>query len=215
LAAIREDLTGVKAMVFDVFGTLVRMRDPRRPFRKLLEKLYLKGLAPQPDDGSRLMSSNVGLAGVPKFFGVDLPAAEISPFELDLYAELSTIELFPEVLSTLTALRDAGYKLALCSNLAMPYAIPVKLLLPPLDAYGWSFEIGAVKPNPVIYQEVCRRLDCLPNEVLMVGDNLEKDCQAPCRYGIHGFHLVREEDSPAGDAIRTLDELLGLLGLGY
>lgn len=209
-----RNLNGIKAVVFDVFGPLAHMGEKRHPYSQLLQKLCERGHRPQADDAARIMSANVGLAGIAGLFNVDLPAAELAEIEMDLYAELATFELFPDVfvLPTLKALREAGFKLALCSNLAAPYAIPVKLLLPPLDSYVWSFEAGAVKPEQAIYEALLERLDCSPHEILMLGDTLESDCTAPRRHGVQGFHLLREGESPVAECVRTLYEVLDLLG---
>lgn len=202
----------IQAVVFDVFGTLVQIGQKHHPYGQLLEKMSHLGRKPQPKDAARIMSNNVGLAGAAAMFGVDLPPAQIAGLEIELFAELVSIELFPDTLPTLQALRHAGFKMALCSNLAAPYAVPVKFLLPSLDAYAWSFEVGSVKPNPVIYQEVCRRLNCLPREVMMIGDNLESDCLAPRQLGMHGYHLARHGNSPVVESLPTLDKLLDILG---
>jgi HAD superfamily hydrolase (TIGR01549 family) len=205
-------LNGIRAVVFDVFGTLAEIGEKRRPYAKLMQLLRTSGREPQPDDAARLMSTNVGLAGVPKLFDTRLSAASIAELELDLYAELSTIKLYPEVTSTLTALRNAGYKIGLCSNLAPPYAVPIKLLLPfELDAYAWSFEAGTVKPEPAIYKAVCVSLGCSPKEVVMIGDTLEADYAGPRRIGMHGFHLRRNGDSVVAESLKTLDEILHML----
>lgn len=212
MAVSSPNIQGIKAVVFDVFGTLARIREKRHPYRQLLEQLRTAGRQPHSDDAARIMSANVGLAGAALLLGIDLPASAIAPLEIDLCQELSTIELFPDVLSTVSSLRAAGFKLALCSNLAAPYAIPVRLLLPPFDAYIWSFATGAVKPEPAIYKVLCRQLDCAAHEMIMIGDSPEADCRAPRRLGIHGFHLARQGDSPVAESIRTLDDVLGLLG---
>lgn len=108
----------------------------------------------------------------------------------------------------LKTLRKAGFKLALCSNLAAPYAVPVKLLLPPLGAYAWSFEVGAVKPEPSIYNLLFDRLDCSAREIMMVGDTPESDCSAPRRLSMLGFHIARQGESPVAESIRTLYEVI-------
>ena len=61
----------------------------------------MAGREPQSDDAARIMSTNVGLAGVPDLLGVDLPASEITSIEMDLYVELATVELFTDTLPTL------------------------------------------------------------------------------------------------------------------
>jgi len=205
-------LQGIRAVAFDVFGTLVRIGEKRSPFRQLMQKLYSAGRQPQPDDAARIMSANVGLAGAALLLGIVLAASAIASLEIDLHQELSSVELFPEVLPTLHFLRAASFKLALCSNLAAPYAVPVKLLLPPFDVCVWSFDAGAVKPQPTIYKVLCEQLDCTPHEMIMIGDTPEADHSAPRSLGIHGFHLARQGDSPVAENIRTLDDVLGLLG---
>lgn len=205
-------LSGINAIVFDVFGTLAEIQKKRRPFAKLLQLLRATGREAQLDDAARLMSSNVGLVGAVQLLGGELPAASIAELERDLYTELSTITLYPEVVPTLTKLRNAGYKLGLCSNLAAPYAVPIKLLLPfELDAYAWSFEVGAVKPELAIYEKICISLECEPKEVLMVGDTLEADYHGPRQAGLQALYLSRKVDSPITASVKTLDELLPML----
>jgi HAD superfamily hydrolase (TIGR01549 family) len=206
-------LSGIKAVVFDVFGTLVEIDDKRRPFRQLMQLMEKAGRTPKPDDGMKIMSANVGLAGAAQMFGIEIPNNVLAELELELYAELATVKAYPEVKLTLESLRDAGLKIGVCSNLAAPYAVAVKLLLPfELDNYTWSFEVGAVKPEAAIYEALCKGLNYDPHEVVMIGDTLDADYSGPRRFGIHGFHLARREASPASEKLRTLDEILPLIG---
>lgn len=125
---------------------------------------------------------------------------------------MQTVQLYDETLATLGSLKIAGYKLGLCSNLATPYAVPVKLLLPPLDAYAWSFEVGAVKPDPIIYEYVCSALGCLPADVLMVGDTVEADYHGLRRFGMRSYHLSRDGARSIKHSITSLDDILDVLG---
>ena len=114
----------------------------------------------------------------------------------------------------LRALQRQGLQLGLCSNLAKPYAPPVLSLLPfELDAYAWSFEVGAVKPYHRIYSTVWQSLALSPGEVLMVGDTYEADCLGPRRVGMHAIHLARNLASPAPCFLRSLCELPAYLAL--
>ena len=207
-------LTGIKAVVFDVFGTLVEIGEKRRPYVQLLKLLHAAGRPSKADDGIQIMSNNVGLAGALQMLGWELPMASIAALELDLYAELPTIKLYPEVLATLNSLRSGGLKIGLCSNLAAPYAVPVKTLLPfELDAYAWSFEVGAVKPEVLIYQSICDALQCLPHEVVMIGDTFDADYIGPNSYGMRGFYLARDGEKPVKRSLAKIDDILPLLGL--
>lgn len=76
------------------------------------------------------------------------------------------MRLFPEAAETLVQLRANGFTLGICSNLAQPYSAPLRALLPfEMDAYVWSFEVGAIKPSPIIFQAACEALQVKPDEI--------------------------------------------------
>lgn len=181
----------VQAVVFDLFGTLLQIGERRHPFRQLMQHLRLRGRAPRSDDARKLMTHNLGLAGAASFFNARMSHSELASLETDLFIELASIRLFDDTLGSLTQLKDAGLKLAVCSNLAAPYAIPAKLLLPGLDVYSWSFEVGAIKPEPAIYHQVIDQLGCDASAIAMIGDTLEADALGPARQGMQGHHLQR------------------------
>lgn len=202
----------IKAIVFDAYGTLLRIEDKRRPYARLLEAIGETGRAITEDDKKRVMTSNVGLVGVTDLFQTHIPSALLSALEQDLLAELMSVTLYPDVELTLNTLRNRGYKIAVCSNLAAPYALPVKALLPfELDAYVWSFDAGAIKPEAAIYGKTCTSLACQPDEIIMVGDTLLADYQGPREFGMQSVHLARNGKSPVTDALVSLGELLPML----
>ena len=210
---MNERFRDIKAVAFDVYGTMVRITEPRRPYRKLLSLLQASGRMPRQDDGALLMSKSVTLSETSALLGMPLSSAELSGLEEDLAAELSSVRLFDDALPALEALQASGVRVGLCSNLALPYAAPVVRLLPSLDAYVWSFTVGAVKPDPLIYASLCSALDAPPGGVLMVGDTLAADYEGPREFGMQSCHLVREGTSSATFQISGLTELTGLLGL--
>ncbi|QOZ97711.1 hypothetical protein Pstu14405_21390 [Stutzerimonas stutzeri] len=55
----------VKAVIFDAFGTLLRIQDGRHPYRQLLTIGRANGRRPRPDDASVLMESRKRLANSP------------------------------------------------------------------------------------------------------------------------------------------------------
>lgn len=202
-----------QAVVFDVFGTLAQIGERRRPYRQLQQLMSRYGRAPAADDAVRMMSIETGLAGLTREFQVDLPACELADIEMNLHYELATIRLYDDALPTLALLRSAGLKLALCSNLAAPYSIPIRLLLPPLDVYAWSFRVGAVKPSARIYQAVCDDLRCPPSDVLFVGDTVEADVEGPRSFGMQACLLKRDAAAPSLDVVPRLTDLFSRLGL--
>lgn len=197
----------VQAVVFDVFGTLLRIGLRKKPYLHLMKLAREQGRKPLPDDARMLMTEELGLLGAAERLGLATATSILTELERDLFSELSSVELFPDAVPAIQMLQDAGVRVAVCSNLASPYAIPAKLLLPNLDTYCWSFIVGAIKPEPQIYQQVALQLDCPRETIAMIGDTLDADCLGPRRSGIQGFHLSRR-GSPDPDTFIDLSSFV-------
>ena len=203
----------IKAVAFDVFGTLVHIERPTRPFRKLVRLLHEAGRPRQRDDGVRAMSNAIDLRQAASLFGGVVSDADLNALEAELREEIRSISLFADATPTLLALKARGIKVALCSNLAAPYGPPVLDLLP-IDPYfcAWSYEAGAVKPQAEIYQYLCDGIACRPDEVLMIGDTIEADMIGPRKFGMHGYHLDRNAaNSNSAESVRSLGDVLTLM----
>lgn len=203
----------IKAVAFDVFGTLVNIDRPTRPYRKLVRLLHEAGRPRQRDDGIRAMSSAINLRQAARLFGGMISEDALNALEAELREEIESITLFPDAAPTLLALKARGIKVALCSNLAAPYGPPVLDLLPfEPDFCAWSYEAGAVKPQPEIYQYLCEGIACQPDEVLMIGDTIEADMIGPRKFGMHGYHLDRHAaTSNSAESVRSLNDVLTLM----
>lgn len=197
------------AVVFDVYGTLVEIGDKRAPFRRLLRIGEQQGRSIDAGDAALLMSSPFGFHEAAQLLGIQLTPEQGAALEADLRAEIASIRLFPDTVPTLDALRARGIKLGLCSNLAVDYAAPIVALLPlQLDACTWSFEAGAIKPDPAIYARACEALGYAPDRVLMIGDTPAADVDGPRAFGMQATLLDRRQGR-AG----ALVSLAGLLDL--
>ena len=162
----------------------------------------------------RLGLAELGLAD-------DALAAEIG----DAYSALRdrTMSLFPEAHETLDRLRDAGLRLALVTNGA---GAVQRRKIDRFDLEGRferiliEGEFGAGKPEPAVYRHLLAHFEASPEEVWMVGDNLEWEVAAPQRHGITGVWAnCHGVDPPEGSPIRPdhtitrLPDLLALLDL--
>lgn len=203
----------IKAVAFDVFGTLVRIERPTRPFRKLVRLLHEAGRPRQRDDGIRAMSHCVDLRQMASLFGGMVGEEDLRALEAELHEEIQSITLFADAAPTLRALKDRGIKIALCSNLAAPYGPPVLDMLPiQPDFCAWSYEARAVKPQSAIYQYLCDGIACRPDEILMIGDTAEADRDGPRRFGIHGYHLNRQAGTVnETEPLRSLSEVIAII----
>ncbi|WP_199027705.1 HAD family hydrolase [Ralstonia sp. ASV6] len=196
----------VRAVVFDAFGTLVRIGDKRSPYRRLMQWMHENGRKPTREDAARIMSHPGGLADAAAMFGITPSSETLATLEEDLHTELGAIQLFPDTASTLLQLRGAGYRIGLCSNLAAPYGPPLRSLLPSMDAYVLSYEVGAIKPDPRIYQHLVNALDCRPADILFIGDTPSADLEGPRAFGMTATLI----DRTAG---QTLEDVLAIARL--
>lgn len=202
----------IRAVAFDAFGTLVRFGERRHPYRQLLQLTTERGRPRRPDDAIQMMSYPGGLADAARRLGWEDPSEVVARLEADLQHELSTIALYEESAFVLSTLRARGYRIAICSNLAAPYGPAVLRLLPfPPDVLAWSYAVGAVKPDPTIYQKLLNMLALRQDQVLFVGDTPEADIAGPRRMGMAARLLSRDgSQATAGtwpDLATCLDEL--------
>ena len=127
--------------------------------------------------------------------------------------------LFPETLGCLGALRARGLPLALVTNgdaREQRWKIERCALAPFFGAIVIEGELGAGKPDPVVYETALKALGVEPGpDVWMVGDHLEFDVAGPQRFGLHGVWLDRAGTGlPATTAVRpdrivrALDEVV-------
>lgn len=172
----------IKAIVFDAYGTLLNIPSPAHPYKELLCELFgtLKD-----SHKNVIMTTPMGLSGVCALFGTP-PPDNMADIELKLHYEIDSIQLYPDVLEVLDKLRTEGFKIGVCSNLALPYGAPVKMLLGArVDHYTLSYEVGVVKPDKAIYQHVVDSFGLEPQEILFVGDTDRTDLQGPKQFGMH------------------------------
>ena len=185
------DFRSIKAIAFDCFGTLCNIQGQnKRPYKQLLTLLQQAGRHPLPTDARTIMSSNCGLVGLLEIFGHIELASKISEIENDVLAEVASVRLDSEAVYCVSLLSRKWFKVALCSNLAKPYAAPlISTFSEEIHAFVWSFEVGAIKPEPAIFQSLCDQLQCLPSEVLFVGDSLKNDVEGARAFGMQALYF--------------------------
>lgn len=191
-------------IVFDAFGTLVKIGRRLSPYRSLMTWMRENGRRPSPNDAEFIMSSPLDLAGIAAAFNMEPPIASLQRWEGELRIELGTIKLYPDTLPVIDDLRRKGYRIGLCSNLASPYGAPIKALLPVLNAYALSYEVSAVKPDPAIYQHLLDQLRCAAGDVVFVGDTPSADFDGPIAFGMAARLINRNAGQTLTDAIEGL-----------
>ncbi|MFJ7911767.1 HAD family hydrolase [Kitasatospora sp. NPDC096204] len=116
---------------------------------------------------------------------------------------------YPDAVPVLRELRRRGVPVAVVSNVGWDLRPIFRAhgLDEWVDVYVLSCEVGAQKPDPVIFETACERLGLAPVDVLMVGDDLVCDGGATA-LGC-GFHPV--EHLPVDERPDALTALLATL----
>jgi putative hydrolase of the HAD superfamily len=122
----------------------------------------------------------------------------------DHFAEPGVWELYPEVSEVLAAL-SGRFDLSVISN----FDGRLRMILEHLGISKYfrhiflSSELGADKPDPMIFRLAMELSNFAPNEILHVGDDPERDWKTAEKAGLQIFELDRRKNS--------LRDLLSLL----
>lgn len=201
----------IRAIAFDVFGTLLHIHDPRDHWRQLLAAArHQHGIAmldPRREP-IETMDAFAAASGV-----------RFQPgWQTDLEAEIASIRLAPGAREVIGNLRNAGCRIALASNLAPAYIPTVERLLGDLAdirCYSCAADVRASKPEPAFFQALLARVGLAAADVLMVGDSLASDIDGAAATGMPALHLRSQIADPRAHQIRNLFEVpiaLGLMG---
>ena len=137
---------------------------------------------------------------------LDRVTPQIDPLDRDTFfkaayrhfAEAGVWELYPEVREVIEAL-SPHYELAVVSN----FDGRLRMILEHLAISQYfrhvflSSELGADKPDPLIYERALEISGFAPGEVLHVGDDPERDWAAASCAGLAAFRLNRPQNSLA------------------
>jgi len=131
------------------------------------------------------------------------------------YAKGDYWRLYPEVLQTLTALREKGFRLVVLSNWDRRLLRTLKDLR--LDGFFEriyiSTLIGYAKPNPGAFQHILNDLKVSPHEILHVGDTLAEDILGAQQANIRAVRIDRRgrKSRSTPDKIPVISSLTELI----
>jgi putative hydrolase of the HAD superfamily len=221
----------VRAVLIDMLGTLVELRDPVPRLRAHLERRtgrdvgdeaagrgfgaeisyylehHMEGADPESLDDLRdrcaqRMHDALGVEGL-----------EMSDVRAAMMESLEFVP-FPDARPALTVLRERGVRLVVVSNwdCSLPRWLEQAGLDELVDGTVSSAVVGRAKPAPDVFLEGLRLAGATPAEAVHVGDSLDGDVGGARAAGVRAILLQRHGEPPAGvPAIRTLDELPSLL----
>jgi len=230
----------LKAVFFDMYGTLAGFEPPRYDVQsqacadfgiELTPEGVLEGYAA----ADRYMSEQNAVSplrlreekGREDFFaeyerlvlhgsGVEVTHGQAG----EIWRRLGTIPhrmvAFDDVVPALTKLRERGLTLGMISNIDRKGAEVAQDLgiESRLDFIVTSGEVGAEKPDPVIFLAALERAGVQPSDAVHVGDQLSSDVEGALGTGIGAVLLDRDVNHPDFNRcprIDTMSELPPLL----
>lgn len=218
-------LSGIKAILFDIYGTLLASIagevNPDPALRDLIAAAHAKSPHPFPE---------VEIREIHAALHPDLSPEEIEALALRHEHAINPVEAMPGASETLHALKARGLTLGLVSN-AQFYTLPeLERCLGPLDTLGidpelclFSYQHLRAKPDTFLFELARHRLldrGIPAAAVLYLGNDVRNDIEPAARTGFRTALFAGDarslrlrgktlESSGADHIITDLRELLG------
>lgn len=229
-------MTRIRAVFFDLYGTLARFDPPREEIQDAAAREHglsvtAGGIARGYRTADEFMASQ----------NADEPVRSMSPAERDRFfaryeqlvledaghrvdtdtaariwrtvrSQRYGLALFPDVLQSLEAFAESGLTVGVISNMnETGEAVGARLgLSGRVDLIVTSLEAGAEKPHPPIFLEALRRADARPEEAVHVGDQPTSDVEGARAVGMRAVLMDRyggHEEYESAPRISALAEL--------
>lgn len=212
-----KDLTNIKAIGFDFFGTLVEAKaEAHHCISCICEKLHQHEINFSNDEFTRTyravasdqrevrrstqeeVSNRILLAETLKRLGYDLED-DSSPIveAVEAYFEPWRLSVYEDAWKTVERLRSA-YRFGLVSNFTDTSFLRSSLKRLGLEDYFEfvlvSEEVGWRKPHPLIFNRLLHLMDVEAGEILFVGDDLRCDIFGAKNVGMKTAWILRGPD---------------------
>lgn len=180
-----------RAVIFDFGNVLCRFDNARfleglaalcgKPAQVLGQALYENSALTQDHEAGRIGSGEF-LRGVSALCGTDLPEEEFIRVYTDIFTPIqATFDLIRKL--------KPRYKLGLLSNTSpwhFEKAIRTTEVFPLFDSVTLSYEVGASKPDPRLFEDALAKLGLMAEECLYI-DDLPAFAQAATDHLLHGI----------------------------
>jgi putative hydrolase of the HAD superfamily len=188
-----------KAVIFDLFGTLVETF-PFREHEQVMSQMAA-ALALPCQEYVRRWEEVFPLQELGAFPNIETIVEHVcQSFEKNLDPDLLNmvvglrldftrrcLQPRTDAVETLTRLKTAGFKIGLVSNSppGVPGLWPETPLAELVEGAIFSCEVGFAKPTPRIYELACERLAVHPQHCLYVGDGGSQELNGAAQIGMH------------------------------
>ena len=111
-----------------------------------------------------------------------------------------------EVISIVRYLKQSGHRLVLLSNTSIAHYEFIRGrwdLLDPFDEFVLSYEVGAIKPEPAIFEAALEAIRCRPEEAFYT-DDIPAYVEAGRRHGLDAEVFTTADELRAHLAARSI-----------
>jgi putative hydrolase of the HAD superfamily len=209
-----------KAVIFDLFGTLVDIFS-REGYYSVISEMISILKAPK-DDFLKLWQATSDRRVTGGFHNLEANLeyicgelkVPITKTQLNLarwvrfdYVSLA-LSPRPDAIETLSRLKSDGLKIGLVSNCSTepPVIWPHTPFAPFFDTAIFSSTAGMQKPDPKIYLMATEKLGVQPQDCLYIGDGDSHELTGAAGVGMHPV-LIRAAHEDSADAIRSNPEI--------
>ncbi|MFC2014741.1 HAD family hydrolase [Chloroflexota bacterium] len=200
-----------KAVIFDLFGTLVEnytverhesvlrqmasaLSSPPEDFIRLWYETFddrCLGILKTPEDNINYVCCGLGLAIE------DTQRREAARIRMDL--TVNSMVPVPYAIDVLSYLKEEAYKTGLVTDCSseVPAVWQDTPFAPLFDITVFSCLAGLKKPDPGIYNLAAKQLDVIPEDCLYIGDGSSNELTGAAAVGMHPV-LIRDPQEESG-----------------
>jgi len=200
----------IKAVIFDLYGTLVSVKNKTNPYKILFDA----AVANKDDRIVELVLSRSFLKTADQEMSISGGVSDKQEeFNNKLKVEIDSTKVYPETIELLQKLKDLNYVVGVISNSSTPYKEPFyRLGLDVLTDHNiFSCDVGCMKPSREIYELMQKKIAVDFKEIIMVGDSLRCDVLGPKAVGMNSILLDRHDLFKEKEKIKNLNEIFRLI----
>jgi len=193
----------IRAIIFDLWNTLFVLNLPHHVMRiaelfnmelndSFFER-YCKHTNLSPSRDLRSQAQNLL-----REFQINVSEESINAVVKALTITSEEISEYPETFEVLKELKK-DYKIGLLTNVEPQLFDVFSEKYRPqefFDAIVTSFDMGAVKPDKIMFQTILEKLGENRDTVVMVGDSFKSDIRGAENFGITAYLIDRENKNP-------------------
>jgi FMN phosphatase YigB (HAD superfamily) len=197
-------LASVKAILFDVYGTLVYAENPvgeTEVSKYLCSRGYelssqqfkaawsFVAFVDYPKYGYRSWSAFLSRVLARLKIKVDRESLD---HLVNLY-ESRSYKLYPDAIEAVRMAKERGFRTATVTTIAyFKFKDAIQPIRKYFDLIMTGYEAGCDKSNPKMYKKILGIFDVEPYEAVVIGDEVELDVLLPKSLGINAVFLDRE-----------------------